>query len=241
MTNIVFPTPQGGLPAYLAAPEGNGPWPGVVVIHDILGLTMDYKRIADRFAARGYLALVPALYRHGVKVTCVINTVRAHFAGHGVAYEHLVAARDHLIADERCNGKIGLVGFCIGAGFCLQLAPRGFFDATAANYGMLPDDVEILSQSCPTVASFGAKDRVVPAGSADKLEDALERGEVPRDVKEYANAGHSFMNQYGVPGNRFGIPGPVRVIARLADMAYCEPEAEDAWQRMLDFFNEHLA
>jgi carboxymethylenebutenolidase len=234
VTNVVFPTAEGGLPGYLAVPEGYGPWPGIVVVHDILGVTTEYKRIARRFAASGYLALAPELYRNGFKIKCLISTIRAHFAGHGAAYDHLVAARDHLIADERCTGKIGLVGFCMGAGFCMQLAPRGLFDATAPNYGMLPEDLEALRQSCPVVASFGAKDRVVPAGAAAELENVLASGNVARDIKEYPNAGHSFMNRYG-------ISGPVRVIARAVDMAYCEPEAEDAWGRMLGFFEEHLA
>lgn len=234
MTNVVFPTPEGVLPGYLAVPEGQGPWPGIVVVHDILGVNADYQRIANRFAASGYLVLAPALFRHGFKIKCMISTMRAHFAGHGAAYDHLVAGRDYLIADDRCTGKIGLVGFCIGAGFCLQLAPRGLFDATAPNYGMLPADLEPLSRSCPVVASFGAKDRVVPAGAAAELEDVLSRGGVPRDIKEYPDAGHGFMNKYGVSG-------PVRVIARAVDMPYCESEAEDAWRRMLDFFEEHLA
>ena len=43
----------------------------------------------------------------------MINTIRAHFAGTGPAYDDLVAARDHLLADPRCTGKIGLVGFCM--------------------------------------------------------------------------------------------------------------------------------
>ena len=205
----------------------------MVVIQDVLGLTADLKRITDRFAASGYLALAPALYRRGPKIKCMLSTIRAHFAGTGNAYDDLVAARDHLIADERCTGKVGLVGFCMGAGFCLQLAPRGLFDATAPNYGLFPKNIDALSQSCPVVASFGAKDRIVGRGAAAKLDTALADGNVPRDVKEYPDAAHSFMNNWG-------IPGPIRAVERIVGMAYSEPEAEDAWQRILTFFNEHL-
>lgn len=233
MPDITYPAAEGHLPGYLAAPDGEGPWPGVVVVQDVLGMTADLRRITDRIAASGYLALAPALYGRAPKIRCMISTIRAHFAGHGAAYDDLVAARDYLIANERCTGKIGLVGFCMGAGFCLQLAPRGLYDATAPNYGLLPKDIETLSRSCPVVASFGAKDHIVPRGTAAKLEAALAHGDVPRDIKEYPNVGHSFMNNYG-------IPGPVRVVARIAGMAYCEPEAEDAWQRVLSFFDKHL-
>jgi carboxymethylenebutenolidase len=230
--NISYPTPGSHVPGYLAVPNDEGPWPAVVVVQDVLGLTRDLRRITDRLAASGYLTLAPALYRRGPRIRCMISTIRAHFAGHGAAYDDLVAARDYLHADQRCTGSIGLLGFCMGAGFCLQLAPRGLFDATAPNYGLLPKDIEPLSRSCPVVASFGAKDHIVPAGTAAKLDAALAPGDVPRDIREYPNVGHSFMNNYGI--------GPVRVVARAAAMAYSEPEAEDAWRRILNFFNEHL-
>jgi len=234
MPDITFPAPESHVPGYLAVPDGRGPWPGVVVVQDVLGMTTDLRRITDRLAASGYLAMAPALYGRRPKIKCMISTIRAHFAGRGAAYDDLVAARDHLIADERCTGKVGLVGFCMGAGFCLVLSSQGIFDASAANYGLLPQDIEPLSRSCPVVASFGAKDRIVAGGTAAKLEAVLARGEVPRDIKEYPDVGHSFMNNWGVPG-------PVRIIERIARMAYSEPEAEDAWQRILGFFREHLS
>jgi len=91
----------------------------------------------------------------------------------------------------------------------------------------------VLAESCPVVASYGAKDRIARSGSAAELEAVLAKGGVPRDVKEYQNVGHSFMND-------FGIPAPFNVIERIAGMEYSEPEAEDAWRRILTFFGEHL-
>jgi carboxymethylenebutenolidase len=234
VADITYAGAGGNLPGYLAVPEGRGPWPGVVVVQDVLGMTANLRQVSDRLAHTGYLALAPALYGgRGPKIRCMLSTFRAHFAGNGTVYDDLVAARDHLVADERCSGKVGLVGFCMGAGFVLQLAPRGLFDATAPNYGLLPKDVEVLRGSCPVVASFGANDRIVPRGTAAKLEDVLAEGDVPRDIKEYPNVGHSFMNDYGVPAS-------IRIIVGLAGMAYSEPEAEDAWRRIIAFFHEHL-
>jgi carboxymethylenebutenolidase len=233
LPDITYPAPESHLPGYLAVPDGQGPWPGVVVVQDVLGMTADLRRITDRLAASGYLALAPALYGRRPKIRCMISTIRAHSAGHGPAHDDLIAAREHLIADQRCTGKIGLLGFCMGAGFCLQLSPRRLFDATAPNYGLLPKDIETLSRSCPVVASYGAKDPIVARGTAAALEAALAGGDVPRDVKEYPSVGHSFMNNHGVPG-------PVRIVARIVGMAYSEPEAEDAWQRIITFFDEHL-
>ncbi|MGX9791828.1 dienelactone hydrolase family protein [Mycobacterium sp. MMS18-G62] len=234
MPVISYSAPTSPLPGYLAVPAGPGPWPAVVIVQDVLGVTADLRRITDRMASAGYLALAPALYGRGSKITCMLRTIRSHFTGNGPAYDDLVAARDHLLSDPRCTGKVGLIGFCMGAGFCLQLAPRGLFDATAPNYGLMPANTDTLAKSCPVVASFGAKDRIVARGTADKLEAALAAGDVPRDIKEYPDAGHSFMNNWG-------IPGPIRIVERVAGMAYSEPEAEDAWQRILTFFNEHLS
>jgi carboxymethylenebutenolidase len=207
MTNIHYDCPAGPLPAYLAAESGDGPWPGVVVVHDALGMTADLRRITDRFASNGYLALAPALFRRGQKLRCVVSTVRSQLRGQGPAVDDLIAARDHLAADDRCTGKVGVVGFCMGGGFCLQLAPRGVFDAAAPNYGQLPKDVEVLRRSCPVVASYG--------------------------VKEYPDVGHSFMND-------FPTPSVFQFVERITGLAYSEPEAEDAWRRILVFFGEHL-
>jgi carboxymethylenebutenolidase len=234
MPDITYPAADGHVPGYLATPQGEGPWPGVVIIQDVLGLTSDLKRIADRFAANGYLALAPALYNgHGPKIKCIISVIRSHFTGHGAAYADLRAAREYLMSDGRCTGKVGIAGFCMGAGFCLQMAPSGLFEAAAPSYALLPKDVEKLRQSCPVVASFGAKDPIVARGTAAKLETVLTEGRVPHDVKEYPDVGHSFMNDHAVPA-------PIRVVAGIAGMAYSHPEAEEAWQRILSFFAKHL-
>jgi carboxymethylenebutenolidase len=230
MTNIEYDCPAGPLPAYLAVPSGGGPWPGVVVIQDAAGMTADLRRITDRFASNGYLALAPALYRRGHKLRCVVNTMRS-LQGHGPAVDDLIAARAHLAADDRCTRKVGVVGFCMGGGFCLLLAPRGVFDAAAPNYGALPKDFD-ARRSCPVVASYGAKDRMLP-GAAAKLEAVLTDAGVPHDVKEYPDVGHSFMNE-------FPIPSVFQFVERAAGFAFSEPEAEDAWRRILAFFGEHL-
>ncbi len=65
MGDMTIPA-AGGIRGYLAVPAGAGPWPGVVVVHDVLGMTTDLKRITERFfAASGYLALAPCSLRRG--------------------------------------------------------------------------------------------------------------------------------------------------------------------------------
>ena len=214
-TNTMYATPAGPAPAYSAAPTGTGPWPGVVVLHEGFGMTRDIARITDRFAANGFLSIAPRLFHRGNKVACIVRTFEALRNGEGAALEDIVAARHHLIGDSRCTGKVGVVGFCMGGGFCLVLAPSGLFDASAPNYGDWPKDVSALSNSCPTVASYGARDRMLK-GAAARLETLLAEGDVPRDVKEYANVGHCFMNDLGTRG-------PLKVIQSIARMSYADP------------------
>src|SRR5438552_4173963 len=96
MPNINYPAPAGALPAYLATPTGQGPWPGVVVVHDGFGMTGDIKRITDRFAANGYLSVTPALFHRGNKIGCAVRTMKTLTTGEGAALDDIIAARDYL-------------------------------------------------------------------------------------------------------------------------------------------------
>src|ERR1700709_496632 len=106
--------------AYLATPPvGDGPWPGVVVIHDAVGLGVDTKVNADHLAAAGYLALAPDIYSRGGLLRCVKSTFQALFAGQGQAFTDLETAREWLVEQPSCSGKTGVIGFCMGGGFAL--------------------------------------------------------------------------------------------------------------------------
>jgi carboxymethylenebutenolidase len=227
-----FPADSRELRAYLAQPITEGPRPGVVVIQDSLGLGDDIKEQADRLAAAGYLAFAPDLYS-GRGIGCVIATLKASRSGHGEAYENIEAARQWLARREDCTGRVGIIGFCMGGGFAALSAPKYDFQAASVNYGEIPNDpIDKLAGTCPIVASYGKRDYTLK-GRAQRLQHALTELNVPHDVKEYPDAGHSFMNRINL--------GPGLGLAlKLTAFNYHHPSAEDSWRRILSFFETHL-
>ncbi|HET8980597.1 MAG TPA: dienelactone hydrolase family protein [Solirubrobacteraceae bacterium] len=225
-----YPAEDRELRAYLAVPRGEGPWPGVVVVMDAFGLSDDIRQQADRLAAAGYLAFAPDLYS-GRGPKCVIATIQSSRSGSGEGYENIEAARRWLAERADCTARIGIVGFCMGGGFALLCAPRYDFAAASVNYGEVPDDaVNRLAGACPIVASYGKRDRALP-GRASKLQSALQTLGIDHDVKEYPNAGHSFMNR---------LSPALNPALKFIGMNYHHPSAEDSWRRILTFFDAHL-
>ena len=222
------------LRGYLAVPDGAGPWPGVVVIHEALGLNDDIRHQADRLAQQGYLAVAVDLFSAGGALRCLRRTFATLLSGTGPAFGDIEAARQFVVDHPESTGKVGVIGFCMGGGFALLAATRGF-DASAPNYGPLPKNAaEVLRGACPVVASYGASDRTMRHAAA-KLDAALTSADVVHDVKEYPGAGHSFMNRHPI-----GPFGPFTRLEKVVGLHHDPVASEDAWSRITDFFGTHL-
>ncbi|GAA4026250.1 dienelactone hydrolase family protein [Arthrobacter methylotrophus] len=221
------------LRGYLAEPAGEGPFPGVVLVHEAFGLDDVMRRHADRLAEAGYLTLAVDLYSDGGARRCLVATMRSLMSGAGRAFTDLSTARSRLRSDPRCTGKVGVIGFCMGGAFALLAAPDDF-DAASVNYGQLPRDLEqALEGACPVVANYGAKDRTL-RGAAAKLEAALTNLGIEHDIKEFPTAGHAFMNDVPVG------PRPLRPLMRVMGIKPDPAAAPEAWQRIEEHFAKHL-
>ena len=230
-------TPDGAsLSAELFTPGGEGPHPGVVLLHESFGLNDDLRRIAARFADAGYAVLAPDLYSHGRRIVCLSRVMVDMLSG-AVAREiaDIHATREALAARPEVDSeRIAVAGFCQGGGFALIAGAQPGFSAAAVNYGVVPSERSHLDGLCPVVASYGGKDRIVGRGMAERLERHLSALGVPNDVKTYDRAGHSFFSQVdGWQGWLARVPTPMAV-------GYDAAAAEDGWQRMLSFFDEHV-
>ncbi|HEX7166669.1 MAG TPA: dienelactone hydrolase family protein [Acidimicrobiales bacterium] len=233
---VAIPLPGGGaLRGAVAVPDGDGPFPGVVVLHETFGLNDDMRRIAERFAANGYVALAPDLFSHGNKALCLSRLLLAGASSDAMetTLADVEAARGALAARDDVDGdRLAVAGFCMGGGFALVFGTRGGVRAAGVHYGAVPKSTDALREVCPVVASYGGRDRIF-LDDAKRLKARLAEVGVAHDVHVYDGVGHSFMSYDNGPAWTLRIPSPMHV-------GYSEPEAEDAWRRMLAFFDTHV-
>lgn len=221
------------MPGLLSSPAAgqDAPRPGLLMIYEAFGMNEEMARVAGELSDEGWTVLVPDLFARGPKPLCVARCLRTIATGEGPALSDLEAARRWLVALPEVDAeRVGVVGFCMGGGFALLLAMTGEYRASAPFYGLAPKQ---MPQSCPVVASYGGRDRLLASAPAT-LERNLTRLGVPHDVTVYPEVGHSFFTR--APGRVTGMIGPYTPM----HLGYHEPSARDAHERMVAFFREHL-
>jgi len=210
---------------FLVTPEGKGPFPAVIVIHEWWGLDGWVKDQARALGKEGYVALAVDLYRG--KVTD--KQEEAHQLMMGLprdrALRDLKAAFNYLASrsDVR-KDRIGVIGWCMGGMYSLALAteePR--LAAVVAYYGAPPTDAAAVAKiKAPVLGNYGAEDKGPSPEQVKTFEAALKKAGKTVDIKIYPGAGHAFAN----PNNPWG--------------GYREAAAKDAWSRTLAFFAKYL-
>ena len=210
---------------FLVTPEGKGPFPAVIVIHEWWGLDDWVKGQARALAKEGYVALAVDLYRG--KVTN--KQEEAHQLMMGLprdrALRDLKAAFAYLQgrADVR-KGRIGAIGWCMGGMYSLALAAEEpNLAAVVAYYGAPPTDAAAIAKiKAPVLGNYGAEDEGPSPEQVKAFEAAMKKAGKTVDVKIYPGAGHAFANV----NNPWG--------------GYREAAAKDAWARTIAFFRKHL-
>ena len=223
-STINFASGTKTLPAYQALPEGAGPFPAVVVIHEAFGLNDNVKEVARRFAAEGYAALAVDLFYGRNRAVCMAQLMGGMLLNsldHRGIHE-LKAALDYFSAQPFVDPqRVGAIGFCMGGGFAIAWActdPR--LKVIAPFYAANPRPLEAARRLCPVVGSYPADDFTAAQGR--KLDEFLDTCNVPHDIKIYPGARHSFFNDQN-------------------PRAHHPQAAADAWERVITFFKQQLS
>src|SRR5581483_10290038 len=215
---ITIKSTAGDFAAFLAKPDGNGKYPGLVVIHEVWGLKDHIKDVAARYAAQGYFALAPDLLSHtGItekvdqsilvevrnpatrdeaqkKLRAAMAPIQAPEFGQQTV-EKLKACVDYLLAQPECSGKVGVVGFCFGGTYAYALAVNeNRLSAAVVFYGHAPANIQDIEKiNCPVLVFNGEKDENLMKQLSSVKEAAQKFGK-EFAFYEYPETGHAFFN-----------------------------------------------
>jgi carboxymethylenebutenolidase len=218
--DVSFKRPDGNeCKGYLATPGAGDKAPGVVVIQEWWGLNDQIKGVADKFAAAGYRALVPDLYKGKLALDAAeAKHMMTNLNFADAATQDVRGAAQYL---KQSSAKVGVVGFCMGGALTVLAAmyvPEA--GACSAWYGFPPEEAgDVRNIKTPLQLHLAEKDQSFSPEAARKLLAKLKEGNVPHEAYWY-DAGHAFFNEKGPNYN---------------------PEAGKlAWERTVNFFEKHL-
>jgi carboxymethylenebutenolidase len=227
-SDVTFPSNGSEGSGYLAVPDA-GSGPGVIVIQEWWGLNDQIREVCDRFAAEGFVALAPDLYRgelttfsepdEAAKLMMALNLERAA--------KDMAGAVDYLVAHPAVSSRgVGVIGFCVGGGLALWLATLrpDEVDAVAPFYGLIPwaaAQPDYSRLSAPVQGHYAEQDDFAGPPAVEALREQLA--------------------EHGADAEFFLYPGTEHAFANHQRPEVFHPEhAETAWQRVVKFFREHL-
>jgi carboxymethylenebutenolidase len=222
--NVTFASNGDEAYGYLALPA-SGTGPGVIVIQEWWGLTTHIAHMADRLAGEGYVALAPDLYggvtthdeAEALQLLLDIPVDRAA--------RDLRGAVDYLLSrDEVVGETVGVVGFCMGGSFALQLAVQEGSKVAAAvafyPVGYMPDDYAGLQAAVLIHIPDG--DQINPPTLAEELTEKISAGTGRQPEIAHYPAGHAFLNDEDFL------------------VTFDAEQARIAWDRTVAFLRAHL-
>lgn len=216
---VTFPSASGSTPGALATPAGTGRGPAVIVMHEWWGVNPQHERILERFAAAGFLALAPDLYR-GVVTRDPAEAERLMLGlDRGRSLDDVRAAVAYLQAHPRGNGQVAITGFCLGGAYAFAAAcfVRGL--ACAVPFYGVPASPDWSQVDVPIQAHFAARDGWAKPERAAEIQQVLAGGAHPMELHVY-DADHAFMNED-------------------RPEVYSADAARVAWDRAVDFLRLH--
>lgn len=227
------------LDAYLAQPEAEGSYPGVIVIQEIFGVNAHIREVTDRIAKQGYIAIAPAIYQRqapGFEAGYTQEDIKI-----GREYKNQTQASE-LLSDIQATinylkpfpnlkpGGFGCIGFCFGGHVAYLAATLEDIKATASFYGagittLTPGGGEPTITRTAEIqgtlyAFFGKADSSIPPEQVDQIEAELTRHEIPHGIFRYPGADHGFFCDHRA--------------------SYNESAASDAWKQVQQLFNREL-
>jgi len=212
-------TANGPTTAYIARPDQGGD-KTIILIQEWWGLNDHIKDIAGRYAAEGFTAVAPDLYRGKVAA----NPDEASKMMHALSTEDgLDTIKNTIEAVRNANGQsnVGITGYCMGGTFALRAACElDGIGAAAPFYGDIPDEDVLKKLKTPTIFISGTKDAWINPEKVAYLENAAAKYDLPvRSVKYEAD--HAFFND-------------------ARPEVYDKASAENAWALVTGFFTENL-
>jgi carboxymethylenebutenolidase len=207
----------------LREPGGSAKAPGVILVQEYWGLNDHIKSLADRLAAEGFVVLAPDLY-HGTvtkdaneagKLMTALDRAQAG----GEVWGAVAALKEH----PRCNGKVGIIGFCMGGSFSFAAAATVPGLSCAVPFYGIPDPtkIDLTKIAVPVQAHFSKTDQWAKPQLAEEVKKALDTKGVPMELHVY-DAQHAFMND-------------------TRPEVYSPENAKTAWSRAVSFLKKHLS